>query len=216
MFSKIMFYLYQFPSFIALNTLMSTGKLICCVAVALIESNYKKPSNPLLMQRMTTCDSFYWEKELIRLHGMSLQKEINAQNKRNISLLLLVMKRVSANSLIDVDQDHLASHSFICSLYIRIYTIGIRRCFICTIVLLCSTLQRKHLLLLDYIFVNIKQSYNCYTTFREKVIDFRTYGVIHSSPITSNRIISSQKEFSKGERRRCLFFLREENIELNI
>ena len=107
---------------------MSTGKLICCVAVALIESNYKKPSNPLLMQRMTTCDSFYWEKELIRLHGMSLQKEINALNKRNISLLLLVMKRVSANSLIDVDQDHLALHSFICSLYIRIYTIVIRRC----------------------------------------------------------------------------------------
>ena len=125
---KIMFNLYQFPFFIALNTLMSTGKLICCVAVALIESNYKKPSNPLLMQRMTTCDSFYWEKELIRLHGMSLQKEINAQNKRNISLLLLVMKRVSANSLIDVDQDHLALHSFICSLYIRIYTIVIRSC----------------------------------------------------------------------------------------
>ena len=65
--SKIMFYLYQFPFFIALNTLMSTGKLICCVAVALIESNYKKPCNPLLMQRMTTCDSFYWEKELIRV-----------------------------------------------------------------------------------------------------------------------------------------------------
>ena len=141
---------------------MSTGKLICCVAVALIESNYKKPSNPLLMQRMTTCDSFYWEKELIRLHGMSLQKEINAQNKRNISLLLLVMKRVSANSLIDVDQDHLALHSFICSLYIRIYTIVIRSCcfsnFIVYLynILLCSTLQRKHLLLLDYIFVNIK------------------------------------------------------------
>ena len=141
---------------------MSTGKLICCVAVALIESNYKKPSNPLLMQRMTTCDSFYWEKQLIRLHGMSLQKEINAQNKRNISLLLLVMKRVSANSLIDVDQDHLALHSFICSLYIRIYTIVIRSCcfsnFIVYLynILLCSTLQRKHLLLLDYIFVNIK------------------------------------------------------------
>ena len=141
---------------------MSTGKLICCVAVALIESNYKKPSNPLLMQRMTTCDSFYWEKQLIRLHGMSLQKEINAQNKRNISLLLLVMKRVSANSLIDVDQDHLALHSFICSLYIRIYTIVIRSCCFSNFIvylynmLLCSTLQRKHLLLLDYIFVNIK------------------------------------------------------------
>ena len=141
---------------------MSTGKLICCVAVALIESNYKKPSNPLLMQRMTTCDSFYWEKELIQLHGMSLQKEINAQNKRNISLLLLVMKRVSANSLIDVDQDHLALHSFICSLYIRIYTIVIRSCCFSNFIvylynmLLCSTLQRKHLLLLDYIFVNIK------------------------------------------------------------